>query len=179
MLFRSDTYNLLNDLLDWARSQLQKIEFNPRHLVLFVVINEVKNLLSVQAEKKNISLKINVEKSHQALADGEMLKTILRNLISNAIKFSNANGEITIFTKINDNFIELSVRDNGVGIAPNALKNLFYLESNISTPGTSGEKGTGLGLILVKDFVEKNGGEIWVESEVQRGSIFSFTLPIN
>jgi signal transduction histidine kinase len=175
----NDTYNLLNDLLDWARSQLQKIEFNPRHLVLFVVINEVKNLLSVQAEKKNISLKINVEKSHQALADGEMLKTILRNLISNAIKFSNANGEITIFTKINDNFIELSVRDNGVGIAPNALKNLFYLESNISTPGTSGEKGTGLGLILVKDFVEKNGGEIWVESEVQRGSIFSFTLPIN
>ncbi len=107
-----------------------------------------------------------------------MLNAIFRNLISNAIKFSNENEKISISSNLKDNFIELSVKDNGVGMEPNVVKNLFNLESNVSKPGTCGEKGTGLGLILVKEFVEKQGGKIWLESEVGEGSVFSFTLPV-
>jgi signal transduction histidine kinase len=108
-----------------------------------------------------------------------MLKTILRNLISNAIKFSNENGKITISAIKKGRFIEVLVQDNGVGMEPEIVKNLFNLAVNNSRLGTSGEKGTGLGLILVKEFVEKHGGEIYVNSEVGKGSVFSFTLQNN
>jgi signal transduction histidine kinase len=171
-----DTFNLLNNLLEWSRSQLQKIEFNPQLLLLFNVFNEIKKLQSFQIEKKSIFLEINIEKNLQVYADEDMLKTILRNLISNAIKFSNENGGIIITANVKGKFIKVSVQDNGVGMDPEIIRSQFNLESNKSMPGTSGEKGTGLGLILVKEFVGKNGGEIWVKCEPGKGSIFSFTL---
>lgn len=172
----NDISNLLNNLLEWSLAHLQKIEFNPKWLFLYNVLDDMKVLVSSQILKKNITLEISTEDNHQVFADEDMLKTILRNLISNAIKFSNENGTIAISTNFKGKFIEVLVRDTGVGMSPEIVKNLFSLESNNSTPGTSGEKGTGLGLILVKEFVEKHGGEIWVSSEVGKGSVFGFTL---
>ncbi len=107
-----------------------------------------------------------------------MILTVLRNLISNAIKFTNESGKVTIGYKLMDNTVELYVKDNGVGMNKQQIEKLFKIEENVSTPGTNKEKGTGLGLILCKEFVEKHKGRIWVESEEGKGSTFSFTLPV-
>ena len=106
-----------------------------------------------------------------------MLKTILRNLVCNAIKFTNINGEINLSAKQNQGEIEITVSDNGVGINKDVIDNLFKIDSNFTSKGTQEEKGSGLGLILCKEFVEKHGGKIWVESEKGKGSDFKFTLP--
>jgi two-component system, sensor histidine kinase and response regulator len=106
-----------------------------------------------------------------------MLKTILRNLISNAIKYTHSNGEITISAVQNQNNIEITVSDNGVGMSEETRNKLFEIDTNITTTGTANEKGSGLGLILCKEFVEKHGGEIWVKSELGKGSAFTFSLP--
>jgi len=117
--------------------------------------------------------------SQQVFADEVMFKTIIRNLLSNAIKFSNPNGEIIISSNKKGEFIEISVQDFGIGIEPEIIPHLFEFNSNISRPGTMGETGTGLGLNLVKEFVEKHGGKIWVESKTREGSAFIFTFPAN
>jgi signal transduction histidine kinase len=108
-----------------------------------------------------------------------MLKTVLRNLISNSIKFTNLNGKITINAVQKHNNIEITVSDNGIGMNEETKKKLFKIDTNITTPGTASEIGSGLGLILCKEFIEKQGGEIWVESELSKGSDFKFTFPIN
>ncbi|MCF8380781.1 MAG: tetratricopeptide repeat protein [Bacteroidales bacterium] len=174
----NDINNLLNNLLEWALSQLQRIKFNPRELNLLVVLHEVMDLLSFQAIKKNITLEINVKRTQQVFADEDMLKTIIRNLISNAIKFSNENKKVIISSDVKNKLIEISVKDYGVGMEPKLVDSLFSIETNTKKPGTSGERGTGLGLILVKEFVEKHGGDIKVKSEVGQGSVFSFTLGV-
>jgi len=107
-----------------------------------------------------------------------MILTVLRNLISNAIKFTNESGKVTIGYKLMDNTVELYVKDTGIGMNKQQIEKLFKIEENVSTPGTNKEKGTGLGLILCKEFVEKHKGRIWVESEEGKGSTFSFTLPV-
>jgi signal transduction histidine kinase/Tfp pilus assembly protein PilF len=174
----SSSYNLLNNLLDWARSQFQKMEFNPKQLLLKNMLNDVGKQLSTQIQDKNISLEIEPDIAQTVFADEGMLKTILRNLFSNAIKFSSPGGKIIISSLVQDGFTQVSVKDYGVGIDSAIIPQLFDLASNNSTSGTLGESGTGLGLILVKEFVEKHGGTIWVESEVSVGSVFNFTLPI-
>ncbi len=108
-----------------------------------------------------------------------MLETIFRNLISNAIKFTNNNGLVVVSMKKENNQIVFSVQDNGIGIAPKNITNLFAINQKNNTLGTNDETGTGLGLMLCKDFVEKHGGKIWVESDINRGSNFRFTIPIN
>jgi signal transduction histidine kinase len=108
-----------------------------------------------------------------------MIKTVLRNLISNAIKFTNSKGKIDLTALQNNNFIEIAVSDNGVGMSNETRKKLFDISTNITTKGTANEKGSGLGLILCKEFVEKHGGKIWIESEEGKGSDFKFTLPLN
>ncbi|QGY44310.1 tetratricopeptide repeat protein [Maribellus comscasis] len=173
----SGSYSLLNNLLEWARSQFQKIELNPKQLVLANVIEEVTKQFLPQISKKDISIDTRIEGPQQVFADEGILKTTFRNLLSNAIKFSNPNGKIFISAKPNNKFIEFSVQDFGVGIEPEIIPLLFDFDSNTSTPGTLGENGTGLGLILVKELVEKHKGKIWVESEIGKGSIFKFTLP--
>jgi len=173
----NSSYSLLNNLLEWARNQFQKIEFHPQSLNLSILLQDVLKHLSFLSQNKNISLITNCEDSMQIFADEGMLKTIVRNLLSNAIKFSSPNGEIIISANENDKFVQLSVQDFGTGIEPELIPRLFDNSTNTTSFGTLGEKGTGLGLILVKDFIEKHGGKIWVESEVDSGSTFTFQLP--
>jgi len=170
------TYRLLENLLDWARNQQNRIEFNPKKNNIREIIDEIINLLKPAAEAKNITLKVDIKPSCFALADTYMLNAILRNLISNAIKFTRKGGEIRISTHKQKSMILFSISDNGVGIKPDYVSRLFRIDSNVSQAGTSGEKGTGLGLLLCKEFIEKNGGEIWIDSEFGKGSTFYFTL---
>ncbi len=177
-----NTYKLLENLLMWSHTQRGKIEFNPDRLNLYLFVNEALEVLNQTASNKLISVKNKVSENIFVNADSAMLAIILRNLISNAIKFTHQEGEICINAQSkldinNQKYIELSVKDSGVGIAKEKQAQLFKISKNISTTGTEGETGTGLGLILCKEFVEKHGGKIWVESEEGKGSEFIFTLP--
>jgi len=172
------TYNLLEDLLLWTKAQsgklnieLQKIDFNE-------ICQEInKNFLN-QADIKQITINYIETEKIFLFADLNMLKTILRNLISNSIKFTNNNGQINIYTEKNDTNVIITISDNGVGIDMNNQEKIWDFTKSISTNGTADEKGTGFGLLLCKEFVEKHGGKIWVESESDKGSDFKFTLPL-
>ena len=175
------TYELLENLLTWAHSQSGRIEFLPEKINIKILINEIVLLLEETAKNKNIKILNNTENDLQIFADKNMIDTVLRNLIANAIKFTPKEGDITIkaqnlLNENNDSFTEITVKDSGVGISPEIQSKLFKITENISTKGTEEEAGTGLGLILCKEFVEKHNGEIWVESEVGKGSEFIFTL---
>ena len=170
-------FNLLEELLTWVQSQTGKIPFNPIQFNFTTICNEVVEQLKHNASVKNISIKQLAAESTMVLADIDMFKTILRNLLSNAIKFSNLGGLITINAVQNPSNITISVSDNGVGMTPKEASKLFDVSQKHSTIGTQNEIGTGLGLLLCKEFVEKHGGKIWVESKVNKGSKFSFTLP--
>lgn len=174
----SDSFTLLNNLLDWSRSQLQRMEFHPQCLALSKIVDEATGLFASPLEKKHILLSINIEDDLQIMADEAMLKTILRNLISNAIKYSKEKGEIEIAAERDKGIITLSVADKGLGIAQEKIANLFSLENHTSSPGTFGEQGTGLGLILVNDFVGKHNGKIRVESTIGKGTRFIISLPL-
>lgn len=171
-----NTYQLLENLLDWARIQQSRITFNPEPILLKKLINDVTELNAEKANRKKVSVINNITEQMIVLADQEMLKTILRNLISNALKFTTANGKIEIIAKSGSGEIEISVKDTGTGINKEDIEKLFKVDSNFTRRGTENEKGTGLGLILCKEFIEKHGGTIRVESEEGKGSTFSFTL---
>ena len=130
------------------------------------------------AKAKSIKISNFIGVDDLIYADEDMLSAIIRNLISNAIKYTANNGEITIKLANSDNYIQISVIDNGIGITKENLQKIFKIDSQISTLGTNNEKGTGLGLILCKEFIEKHNGKIWMESELGKGSAFHFTLPI-
>jgi len=172
------SHSLLQNLLQWSRSQTGRIEFNPLKLNLFNIINDNIELLKTSAEKKQISIEHNIHKDINVLADEDMLNTIIRNLITNAIKFTNKGGLITVNAVHTYDLVEITIADNGVGMNESVRNNLFKLDSAHSTSGTGNETGTGLGLMLCKEFIEKNGGTIRVESEENMGSKFIFTLPI-
>jgi two-component system, sensor histidine kinase and response regulator len=175
----SNAYNLLENLLYWARNQQGRMVYNPRRLDLNQLIHETFALLAGMADNKNIILKTSLIKAHDVIADKNALKTILRNLVSNAIKFTRPGGEIVVKVKdTGTDFLQISVSDNGVGMDAETMKNLFGKTKNEPKWGTSGEKGVGLGLVITKEFVEKHDGKIWVESESGRGSTFYFTLPV-
>jgi len=171
------TYTLLNNLLEWSRALRKKISFNPKLLNLKEVIAERAASNKVLAENKHISLEYSADKHLTITADEDMLDTILRNLITNAIKFSYENGKITITAEERADDILISVADQGKGMEPYILEKLFLVDSKTSTPGTNNESGTGLGLLLCKEFVELHGGIIWAESKFGSGSSFFFTLP--
>jgi signal transduction histidine kinase len=171
------TYRLLENLLEWANSQRGKISFNPIPLNLSEIFKEDFRILNEIAGRKNIELNSRFTDDLTIVADKNMIKTILRNLISNAIKFTYKNGKVEITATIDNKQVEISVSDSGIGMTKETMAKLFRIDSNLSTHGTENEKGTGLGLILCKEFVEKHGGKIWVESESGKGSIFRFTLP--
>jgi len=174
----NNTFKLLENLLTWSRSQSGVIRYSPEKLHLKILLFETILSLQEQAIKKNISILDTIFENDIVFADKNMIETVLRNLISNAIKFTNNGGNIIISSKKqNDsNFIEISIKDSGVGIPKGTIDDLFRIDKNTSTQGTDNEVGTGLGLILCKEFVEKHGGKIWVESEENEGSIFSFTI---
>jgi PAS domain S-box-containing protein len=173
------THQLLDNLLKWARLQEGKISFNPVTCELHLVVDEVILLLSDVAKRKKLLITNNVPTQLIVNADTEMLKTILRNLISNAIKFTPTTGKIEIKTSMRDSEIEIVVADNGVGIKAENISKLFMVDIAFSTHGTENERGTGFGLILCKEFVERHGGIISVESIPDCGSQFKFTLPYN
>ncbi len=170
-------YQLLDSLLKWSRSQRGVIEFKPEGIELRGVIGGVIELMKGSAENKKIELELEVPKDLSVCADLQMLDVILRNLISNALKFTNTGGCIQIHSEVRGDFIQLKVSDNGVGMEHGIKEKLFEIDSNHTARGTANEEGSGLGLILVKEFVARHGGEIWVESEPGEGSEFYFTLP--
>jgi ligand-binding sensor domain-containing protein/signal transduction histidine kinase len=169
---------LLDNLLTWSKMQTNSIQFNPKVFNVNDQIFESIDLLEGASTRKNIKIKVVANKEYLVYADLNMFSTVFRNLLANAIKFTPEKGKISIHLTKSDGFCEITVKDNGVGISPENMEKLFRLDSNHSTLGTNGEKGTGLGLILCKEFVEKHQGKIWVESELNKGSIFKFTLPM-
>lgn len=171
-------YQLLENLLQWSRSQRGTIEFNPEKIELKGLISNVTGLMNGTAEAKNIALEVLLAENAVAVnADRQMLDTILRNLIGNGVKFSNNGGKVQILSEAINDYVQIQVVDQGIGMHPEVKDNLFRIDTNYTTAGTDNEIGTGLGLILVKEFVEKHGGTIGVESEPGKGSTFHFTLP--
>lgn len=169
---------LLDNLLNWAKSQTGQIGFEPETITLSLLINESIELSKANARNKDITINFFEASEVVVHADQNMLKTVIRNLISNAIKFTNPNGKIDIYTIKNNSSVEVIVSDDGVGMDAKTQDSIFSLDTNISTTGTANEKGSGLGLILCKEFIEKHGGEICVESQLGEGSNFKFTLPL-
>ena len=177
-----NTYKLLENLLLWSRSQIGLIEFNPKEENLFSISIETIELLHPNAKSKSISINNEIPEDLLVKTDKELYVTILRNLLTNAVKFSPKGGNIiikadTITNKNNVSFSKIYVIDEGIGISQEKIKKLFLITENISTKGTEDETGTGIGLILCKDFVEMHGGEIKVESKENIGTTISFTIP--
>ncbi len=170
-------YNLLNDLLEFSRFYLGLIKVEPKEINIKNLVNENIEILKRNAQQKNINLTNLIVRDYLVLAEAEMIGSVLRNLISNAIKFTNREGTISVSAEVKDREIEISVADNGIGMDEETQSNVFKMVSKKSRPGTADEEGTGLGLILTKEFVEKNNGEIKVKSETGKGTTFTFTLP--
>jgi len=172
-----NTSELLSNLLEWSRSQTGSIEYNPEKFLLKTIFDNEIDILIISASKKGISISVNSPGSMEVFADKNMVSTVIRNLISNAIKFTPENGNIRIYSEDKGEFIETTVADSGVGIDNNFLDKIFDIDFKTSTLGTNSETGTGLGLILCKEFIEKNNGNIFVQSVPGEGSSFIFTLP--
>jgi signal transduction histidine kinase len=171
-------FSLLENLLQWAKSQQGRLEFSPTEFDFYTIMEANLKIFKSKTADKSVELNSLIEKNTIAYGDINMVDSTLRNLISNALKYTLKGGNILISSKIKNNQLYLSVRDNGIGIRKEDQKKLFQLDSNYSTTGTNSESGSGLGLILCKEFVHKNGGEIWVESKLGKGSEFIFTLPL-
>jgi len=171
-------YELLENLLTWSRMQTKSIQYNPDILNVNAKITESIDLLEGAYTNKNIKIKVIAKEEIVVYADVNMFSAVFRNLVSNAIKFTHGNGNISIYIQRKEDFCEIKVKDSGVGISAENIQKIFRIDSSHSTLGTNGEKGTGLGLILCKEFVEKHGGKIRVESVVGKGSQFVFTLPL-
>jgi PAS domain S-box-containing protein len=174
----SSTYMLLENLLEWSKLQRGLTTVEKEVIDLGNFIENINETAIETASKKSIVLNLNVAKGLQVMADPNMLRAILRNLITNAIKFTNSGGSVTISARETDEHTVLfHVKDTGIGMSPEMMNKLFRLDANISRPGTQNEPSSGLGLLLCKEFIEKQGGKIWAESEVGKGSCFSFSLP--
>jgi signal transduction histidine kinase len=170
-------FALLNNLLEWARSQTGNIDFTPVEFDMEEVLQQNRELLTTQAGAKEITILHQPDKPLRVVAHKQSVTTVVRNLVSNAIKFTPAGGAIKLEAQLKNNEVRVAVADTGVGMSKDVMDKLFKLDAKHSTLGTANEKGTGLGLILCKDFVEKNGGRMWVESEEGKGSVFYFTVP--
>jgi signal transduction histidine kinase/streptogramin lyase len=177
----NSTYKLLENLLEWSKSQSNKISFEPQPTSLHTLFQEISDIQ--RSNSKNVDIQYVLKENISVYVDVNMVKTILRNLISNAVKFSHENGLVTLDAVKNHNTATITITDNGIGIAKENLVKLFDLTQKFSLAGTAQEKGTGLGLIICKEFVEKHGGQIWAESNPDshdggNGSTFKFTLPL-
>lgn len=173
----NQTYGLLTNLLDWSLTQTDDIKFQPKYFQLFDLVSEAVNSQKFFTQQKNIDLSFAVKKEQKVYVDSNMFNTILRNLISNAIKFTPAGGVINISALINNGKATISVSDTGIGMKKADIKKLFNSEGFMSSRGTDNEKGAGLGLILCKELVKKHSGDIWVESNSEKGTTFFFTVP--
>lgn len=171
------TYKLLENLLEWSQMHLSNYEIQKENILVKFVISDCIALYRATAEKKNITVRNLVTEETKVLVDWQSINTILRNFLNNALKYTPEGGSITFDAALRNDFIELSVQDTGVGIKPEQLQKLFVVGENTSTPGTNMEKGTGIGLLLCRDLIEKNGGYIRMESTWGEGSTFTVGLP--
>ena len=170
-------YNLLSNLLTWSKDQAGLLKCRQEPLVLSEIVAVVMRQMEIIANVKSISINNLIGRDIEVYADRNMLKTVFRNLLSNAIKYSYPQGQITCHATSHGDKVTIQVIDNGVGIPPELLPTIFTIEGAVSTKGTNNEDGTGIGLVMCREFVEKNGGEIWVNTTHGKGSVFSFTLP--
>ena len=174
----ANLYRLLENLLQWAQIQQGLIPINPEVLSLISVVNECIAISLEPAKNKGIELFSKIQDDIKIFADDNALQSIIRNVVSNAMKFTPSGGKIIISAKTrNDKSIEISISDTGIGMSAELVGNLFRPDVQTSRKGTDGEPSSGLGLLLCKDFVERQGGKIWAKSVVGKGSTFSFTLP--
>jgi signal transduction histidine kinase len=172
-------YELLENLLRWARSQTDTIDINIEKLSLLDEVTSCFDLIKTQADTKKITLSAIVDDTIFIESDSDMLKTILRNLLTNAIKYTSEGGIVAVKAQMMPDFVEIAISDSGIGIEAEDIDHLFRIDKNLkSREGTNSEKGSGLGLILCKEFIDKLDGEIWVESELGKGSTFILTLPL-
>lgn len=170
-------YELVENLLEWARVQTATMEYNPHTFDLYSLGGTIITTMVGVSVKKNITIENNISKETNIYADKNTITSVFQNLIANALKFTKPGGTISVDAKLNNKYYLISVKDNGVGIAADIVEKLFKIDEHHTTCGTANEKGTGLGLILCKELVEMNGGKIWVESEIDKGSTFYFTVP--
>lgn len=169
---------LLDNLLTWSRSHQNEIKVMRRPMNLRSVIENCHRLLEPNIVHKQIEFMNDVPVHTSVFADEEMVTIVIRNLISNAVKYTHRGGNISVFTEESENKITIGVKDSGVGIPPEKMQEMFKASTRHTNSGTEGESGTGLGLVICKDFVERNGGRIWIESEPGKGSVFYFSLPV-
>jgi signal transduction histidine kinase len=170
-------YNLLENLLQWSRSQLGSIQLSPQKLDINDSLNDIINLLSINAEEKDIDLNNKLAEETTAFVDENVFSTVMRNLLNNSIKFTEKGGKVDIYSRLENSHVVISVSDTGQGISEENMDKLFRIDKNLSTKGTHNEPGTGLGLILCKELIEKSDGKIWVKSKEGKGSVFEFSLP--
>lgn len=170
-------FNLLQNLLLWTRSQTNRIHVFKTNFNLSDIFEQVKSLVELNLLAKNQTLTLNIDQHLTVYADKDMISTILRNLVFNAIKFSSQGAEIVVKAELNGSSVRVDVIDSGIGIATENIEKLFMIDDNTTTQGTEGETGTGLGLVICREFIEKNDGSIWVKSKLGEGSAFSFTVP--
>ncbi|MFZ5942457.1 MAG: sensor histidine kinase [Bacteroidota bacterium] len=173
------THVLLENLLGWAMSENANKSFNPLPLDIQLLLAEEINNIEILASQKKISIHIPVSTREKVLADVFMIKSVLRNLLSNAIKYSHENGRIDISTLRNNGFLEISIKDYGIGIKGETVNEIFSSGNKVSTLGTGDESGTGFGLLLCKEFIDMHNGKIWINSKPGDGSEFIFSLPVS
>jgi two-component system sensor histidine kinase/response regulator len=174
-----NVYKLLENLLEWARLQKGSMPLNPDSFDMYSIVKSNFEIVQPKANLKNVKLLNNIPLSLQVFADVNMINTVIRNLISNSLKFTNDTGTITINYRDLDNFHHIDIIDDGVGMSKSVLNKLFKIDEHVTTLGTNQETGTGLGLILCKELVNKNKGNIIVESELGKGTKFTITIPKN
>jgi PAS domain S-box-containing protein len=173
-----NTLTLLENLLTWAKTQTGQIFYKLRNIKLYPVVTGIIDMLKYQAKAKTIIINNSLKEDIVCFADQNLIQAVLRNLVSNAIKFTNPGGMINISSKNYKDQTEITVSDNGIGMSEETINKLFQLHSNVTNVGTANERGSGLGLVLCKELIERHGGKIWVTSEVGKGSDFTFTLPV-
>ncbi len=171
------TYSLLTNLLDWSQARSGRMPFNPEIMNIRPLVEQQVRMIMSAATAKSITIRLQMQDPVNVKIDKPMVETVIRNLLSNAVKFTHPGGMIDIAAEYQGVECRISVRDNGVGIEPDNMDKLFRIDQSHITKGTSNEKGTGLGLLLCQEFIQKHGGKIWVESKPDKGSVFSFTLP--
>ncbi len=172
-----NTYELVDNLLNWSKSQQKSISISPSLINLKETINEILIPLNAKADEKNIKIFVNIDPGTSVYVDKNILMVIVRNLVSNSLKFTAKNGGITINSINSVENTTINIKDTGKGISKDIIDKLFTDNSAFTTKGTDNEKGSGIGLMLVSDFVKKIGGEVWVKSIINEGSTFSFTIP--
>jgi signal transduction histidine kinase len=175
----TNLFRLLENLLEWSRMQHGLIPFTPEKIQLNEVVDSIMPIALEQATKKKIEIFFSIPSDISVLADGNMLQSVIRNLLSNAVKFTHKGGRVSVSAKsIGHDFAEFSITDTGIGMSSSMVDNVFRLDVQTNRTGTEGEPTSGLGLIIIKGFIEKHGGNIWVESEEGKGSTFYVTLPL-